>query len=250
MISARLRLRPNWLIAVRRYLIAIAFGSLLWETAQMPLYTLWRTGTAAAIAQAVLHCTLGDVLIATVALVAALAVVGSPAWPNERLVSVAVAVVIVAVSYTAYSEYVNTSVRRGRHADPPWMLSWLAPVDGVLNVFVAPTDAPGDAVPVTRDRGRGVRIYGWTYAGGLVFLQDVGGDEDFHLFGVDPINKETRDFTPFAGVRAGIAAVSRQLRGELLVSLNKRDKRFHDLFTLDLGSGALELVEENPGLAG
>jgi hypothetical protein len=42
------------------------------------------------------------------------------------------------------------------------MLSWLAPVDGVLNVFVAPTDAPGDAVAVTQDRGRGVRIYGWT----------------------------------------------------------------------------------------
>jgi hypothetical protein len=82
-----------------------------------------------------------------------------------------------------------------------------------------------------------------------VFLQDVGGDEDFHLFGVDPINKETRDFTPFPGVRAGIAAVSRQRRGELLVSLNQRDKRFHDLFTLDLSSGALALVEENPGLA-
>jgi hypothetical protein len=59
----------------------------------MPLYALRRTGTAAAIAQAVLHFTLGDVLIATVALVAALAVIGSPAWPNENVVSVAVAVV-------------------------------------------------------------------------------------------------------------------------------------------------------------
>ena len=77
------------------------------------------------------------------------------------------------------------------------MLSWLAPVDGVLNVFVAPTDALGDAVAVTRDRGRGVRIYGWTYAGGLVFLQDVGGDEDFHLFGVDPIKRETSGFHAF-----------------------------------------------------
>ncbi len=130
------------------------------------------------------------------------------------------------------------------------MLSWLAPVDGVLNVFVAPTDAPGDAVVVTRDRGRGVRIYGWTYAGGLVFLQDVGGDEDFHLFGVDPIRRQTRDLTPFPAVRAGIAGVSRKRRGELLVSLNRRDPRFHDLFSLDLTTGGLTLVEENPGLAG
>jgi dipeptidyl aminopeptidase/acylaminoacyl peptidase len=130
------------------------------------------------------------------------------------------------------------------------MLSWLAPVDGVLNVFVAPADAPGDAVAVTQDRGRGVRIYGWTYAGGLVFLQDVGGDEDFHVFGVDPGRRETRDLTPFPGVRAGIAGVSRVRRGELLLSLNRRDPRFHDLFSLDLASGVLEPVEENPGMAG
>jgi divalent metal cation (Fe/Co/Zn/Cd) transporter len=103
-ISSRQRLRPNWLITIRRYLIAIAFGNLLWETVQMPLYTPRRTGTAAVIAQAVLHCTLGDVLIATAALVAALAVVGSPAWPNGNVVGVAVAVVIIAASYTAYSE--------------------------------------------------------------------------------------------------------------------------------------------------
>jgi hypothetical protein len=129
--SSRLRLRPNWLIAIRRYLIAIAFGNLLWETetAQMPLYTLWRAGTAAAIAQAVLHCTVGDVLIATLALVAALAVAGSAAWPNENVVSVAVVVVIGAASYTAYSEYVNTSVRKS-WAYTEWMptLPWLGTV--------------------------------------------------------------------------------------------------------------------------
>ncbi len=130
------------------------------------------------------------------------------------------------------------------------MLSWLAPSDGVLNVFVAPVDAPGDAVPVTQDRGRGVRIYGWTYAGGLVFLQDVGGDENFHLFAVNPATRDTQDLTPFSGVRATIAGVSRVRRGELLLSLNRRDPRFPDLFSIDLASGALEPVEENPGLAG
>jgi dipeptidyl aminopeptidase/acylaminoacyl peptidase len=129
------------------------------------------------------------------------------------------------------------------------MLSWLAPVEGVLNVFVAPVDAPADAVVVTQDRGRGVRTYGWTYARSLVFLQDVGGDENYHLFGVDPIRCETRDLTPFPGVRVGIAGVSRQRRGELLLSLNRRDPRFHDLFSLDLAGGVLDLVEENTGIA-
>ena len=60
-----------------------------------------------------------------------------------------------------------------------------------------------------------------------MFLQDVGGDEDFHLFAVNPATRDTRDLTPFSGVRAGIAGVSRGRRGELLVSLNRRDPRFH-----------------------
>ena len=42
-------------------------------------------------------------------------------------------------------------------------LSWLAPVDGVLNVWVAPRDDLTAARPVTRDAGRGIRFYGWSY---------------------------------------------------------------------------------------
>ena len=119
------------------------------------------------------------------------------------------------------------------------MLSWLAPIEGVLNVFVAPVDAPGDAVPVTRDRGRGVRIYGWTYPAVWCSCRMSAADEDFHLFAVNPATRDTQDLTPFSGVRAGIAGVSRKRRGELLLSLNRRDPRFQDLFSIDLANGAL-----------
>jgi hypothetical protein len=119
-------LGPNWLIAIRRYLVAITVGNLLWETAQIPLYTLWRTDTPGAIVEAVLHCTLGDLLIGTIALIAALAAAGSSAWPDENGARVAVATVIVAAGYTVYSEYMNTVVRQ-RWAYTEWMprLPWL-----------------------------------------------------------------------------------------------------------------------------
>lgn len=119
-------LRPNWLIAIRRYLVAIAVGNLLWETAQLPLYTIWRTGTRRAIAQAALHCTLGDLFIGTIALIAALAAFGSPAWPHENVTRVAVATIAVATGYTTYSEYMNTSLRNS-WAYSEWMptLPWL-----------------------------------------------------------------------------------------------------------------------------
>ena len=74
----------------------------------MPLYTLWWTGTGREIAQAIFHCTLGELVIATVALVVTLALVGSPLWPKQR----SGGVVVGALGCAIYSEYLNTVVRR------------------------------------------------------------------------------------------------------------------------------------------
>jgi hypothetical protein len=84
----------------------------VWETAQMPLYILWWTGTAREIAQAVLHCTFGDMVIATVALIVTLALVGSSAWPEQRCVAVIAVEVVGSAGYVIYSEYLNTLARR------------------------------------------------------------------------------------------------------------------------------------------
>jgi dipeptidyl aminopeptidase/acylaminoacyl peptidase len=133
--------------------------------------------------------------------------------------------------------------------DGRW-LSWLAPADGVLNVWVAPLDAPHDAHPITRERARGVTSYCWTCDERcLLYLQDVGGNENFQLFAVDPVTCIERELTPFPAVAARIQRISRHVRDRVLVALNRRDVRFHDLHVLDLASGALTLVEENTGFA-
>ena len=130
------------------------------------------------------------------------------------------------------------------------LLSWLAPADGVLNVWVAPVEAPHEAQPVTSDHGSGIRMHRWTYDGRhLVYLQDGDGDEQYHIYVVDPTSRLTRDLTPFDGVTAVIRGVSRVVRDRILVGLNQRDRRFHDLHTIDLVTGDITLVEENPGFA-
>jgi hypothetical protein len=127
-------------------------------------------------------------------------------------------------------------------------LAWLAPEGGVLNIWVAPTEAPDQARPVTDDRLRGIRLYAWAYDGRhLVYLQDTGGNEDYHLFAVDHAARVTRDLTPFAGVRADIAGVSRVVRDRALVNLNQRDPAAFDLVTVDLATGDLAGVAENRG---
>ena len=130
-------------------------------------------------------------------------------------------------------------------------LAYLAPVDGVLNVWVGPVDSPvggEDYRPVTKDRKRGIRIYFWAEDNEhLVYLQDVGGDEDWRIHATDPITEETRDLTPFEGVQAQLLAKNKRFADALLVGLNKEDRQVHDVYRLSVSSGDLELVAKNPG---
>lgn len=96
---------------ILRFLGAVAAGNLLWEVAHVPLYTLWLTGSPGGIAYAVLHCTVGDVMIASVCLLLSLAVVGRSAWPLKRFGAVAAGTMLLALSYTVFSEWLNTEVR-------------------------------------------------------------------------------------------------------------------------------------------
>ncbi len=130
-------------------------------------------------------------------------------------------------------------------------LSYLAPVNGVLNIWVAPPDNLAGARPVTRDAGRGIRLYGWTYAGAqIAYLQDSGGDEDWHVYTVNLESDVIRDITPIEGVRAQIQEASPKHPRHLLVGLNDRDAQFHDIYRIDLQTGERSLVQRNDGFAG
>ncbi len=126
------------------------------------------------------------------------------------------------------------------------LLAYLAPVDGVMNVWVGPADDPAKAKPVTKETKRGLRQFGWTYAPNqLVFAQDQGGDENFHVYVVDVVSLKSTDLTPIAGVRADILAASHKVPGKLLVLINDRDKRHHDVYEVDLKSAQRKLVFKN-----
>ena len=129
-------------------------------------------------------------------------------------------------------------------------LSFLATVDGVLNVWVAPADDPTAGKPVTNDTGRGIRLYSWTYNGNqIAYLQDSGGDENWHIYTVNLDTDEVRDITPVDGAQAQIQRDSPKHPGHILVGLNDRDPELHDLYRIDLNSGERELIQQNDGFA-
>ncbi|MCX2863721.1 S9 family peptidase [Paucibacter sp. PLA-PC-4] len=133
--------------------------------------------------------------------------------------------------------------------DGNW-LAWAASADQIMNLWVAPRVDMGAARQVTFDTGRGVTGHFWSKDSAyLLFSQDTDGDENFKLHAVELATGEQRCLTPFDGTRASIAYISRKTPGKILVNLNRRDKRFADLFTLELASGEMALVAENPGVA-
>ncbi len=124
--------QPDWIRALRIYLAAILVGNLVWESLQLPLYTIWREGTLREQAFAVLHCTGGDLLIAASALSLALVLAGNPRWPQRGFVQVAALTILLATGYTVFSEWLNVVVRAS------WQYSALMPVLPGLGTGVSP----------------------------------------------------------------------------------------------------------------
>ena len=124
----------NWHAALRAYLLTAAVTDLLWEAAHLPLYTLWSTGTAGANLFAVIHCTLGDVLLALASLILALMLTGDRDWPARRFAPVLALTLVFGFGYTVFSERLNVVVRKS------WDYSELMPIVplGGLRLGVSP----------------------------------------------------------------------------------------------------------------
>jgi dipeptidyl aminopeptidase/acylaminoacyl peptidase len=126
------------------------------------------------------------------------------------------------------------------------MLAWRAPVDNVMNIWVASIDALGEAAPVTRLSGRPIIWHDWTPDGRwILFLKDVNGDENYNVYIVEPKTGDVRNLTPFPKVAARLELLSPDLPGRILVGLNDRDAHWHDIWQINLETGARTPIYEN-----
>ncbi|MGB9372585.1 MAG: S9 family peptidase [Jiangellales bacterium] len=130
-------------------------------------------------------------------------------------------------------------------------IGFLAPVDGVMNVWVGPLDDLSAATPVTADRGHGVRVFVFAHDDRtLLYLRDSDGDENWRLYTLDLQTGESTLRTPGEGVTAAVLSHNRWHPTTVLVGLNADNPQLHDVYSLDLVSGELTKVESNPGFAG
>ncbi len=125
-------------------------------------------------------------------------------------------------------------------------IAYLAPDQGVLNLWVRNLD--GDAPPrvLTQQRSRPQHGASWTADGRyLISTRDTQGDENIVLVRIDPQTGESVDLTPASGVKAMIAAADRDVPNQIVVGLNDRDPRYHDLYVLEVDSGERRLLYRN-----
>lgn len=126
-------------------------------------------------------------------------------------------------------------------------IAYLAPSGGVLSLRVRSLGSR-DEMTVTSGNGRGIHRYYWQHdSRHVLFLQDNDGDENWHIRQVDLETGQRRDLTPTTGVRAEVVALSPRVPGEMLVGINERNRALHDVYRLNLLTGALALDTENPG---
>jgi dipeptidyl aminopeptidase/acylaminoacyl peptidase len=128
-------------------------------------------------------------------------------------------------------------------------LAFLAPLDGVVNAWVAPIDEPAAARPLTHvtDRNLGPALVWLHNNRHLVYFREQGGDENWQTHRVDVETGSSIALTPGPGVKSFVHSVSHHFPDELLIAHNERDKRFFDIFRVNVASGQSTLLQANNG---
>ncbi|MCP4768260.1 MAG: S9 family peptidase [Gammaproteobacteria bacterium] len=130
-------------------------------------------------------------------------------------------------------------------------LMWLAPLDAVLNIWIAPRDNPAAARALTQDSGQGIRSCFWTYNKDIVLsLQDNNGDENWCLYAIETATGNSLNLTPFEAVRAAFYTRRPGFPNDVIVGLNHRNPQWHDIYRINIVTGECTLVLEHDRFVG
>jgi len=126
-------------------------------------------------------------------------------------------------------------------------IAYIAPVDSVLNLWVMNIDGT-EPRQLTYDTNRGVTNYFWAKNGAdILYMQDQAGEENTHVYRLNVQTGEVTDLTPFEGVRAYVSDTDRDRPNTVIIEMNRNNPMFFDVYSCDLVSGELTLLEQNPG---
>lgn len=124
--------------------------------------------------------------------------------------------------------------------------SYTAPYENRMNIFVQKIGSK-KATRLTSETDRGIAGYFWANKNRILYLKDDGGDENFALYGVDKNGKNSKCLTCFENVRTQILDELEDIPDEVIIGLNKRNPQVFDPYRLNIVSGEMTMLAENPG---
>jgi len=124
--------------------------------------------------------------------------------------------------------------------------SYMAPYKDRLNIFVKKIGADS-AKRLTNEVDRDIAGYLWANNNRLLYLKDQGGDENFSLYGVNKDGTNMKALTEIENVRTRIIDDLPEIEEEMIIGLNKRNPRVFDPYRLNISTGEMEMLAENPG---
>lgn len=146
-------------------------------------------------------------------------------------------------------DFFRISERTGYQLSPDGTyISYMAPYKERLNIFVRRvTDTDEQATRITHETQRSVAGYMWADNERLLFIKDTAGDENYQLYGVRRDGSDERAYTAFEGVRTSIIDELEEQKGYILIGMNRRIREIFDPYRLNIETGELTLLAENPG---
>lgn len=177
---------------------------------------------------------------------------GAPAIPEDSQDS---DIVIQHVESDGAGELIPRTIlfgnpeRMGAQLSPDGeQIAYIAPVESVLNLWVMNRDA-SEPRQLTYDTNRGVTNYFWAEnSEDILYMQDQAGEENDHVYRLNVETEEVTDLTPFEGVKAYVSATDRDQPNTVIIEMNRNDPMFFDVYSCDLETGELTLIQENPGI--
>ena len=126
-------------------------------------------------------------------------------------------------------------------------LAYIAPENNVLNIWLKKIDENDDKA-ITHDKDRGISGFWWSYDNKRIFYsQDTAGNENWRLYSIDIEDESIKEYTPFDNVQVRLIEYVKDFPTRMLIGLNKRDPKVHDVYELNTATGDVTLVIENPG---
>lgn len=146
-------------------------------------------------------------------------------------------------------DFFRNSERTGYQLSPDGnYISYMAPYKDRLNVFVRRVDETDEhAIRITNETERSVAGYMWADNQRLLYMKDTAGDENYQLYGVHRDGTDDRAYTAFDGVRTSLIDDLEEQPGVVMIGMNKRNPEVFDPYRLNIETGELTLLAENPG---